>query len=70
MIEVEIENTGIRISFGDVTSFEIAQFLQWVAKRHPRQRMVMDTHGLGKVHAEEFRDRYGLPIVSAAKRAG
>ena len=46
---------------------EIAQHIEELGKRYEFTRIVMDTGGLGKSIAEEFRIRYNIPVIAASK---
>jgi hypothetical protein len=46
---------------------EIAQHIEELEKTYKFTRIVMDTGGLGKSIAEEFRIRYNIPVIAASK---
>lgn len=47
---------------------QVAQRIRWYTEHFPGCVTVMDTGGMGKVHAEEARKRYGLAVEAAEKK--
>lgn len=47
---------------------QLAHRLRELGREYPRAVVVMDTGGMGKVHAEELRRKFGMAIIAAEKR--